>query len=98
MLRVIRVHEHVKQRPRFCQLSLLTRTTMTIGTMCITSMLLERSYRELRGTRKQRKRERKKVERKRAWKKGEWVLTESNGLFLYSLALQGWFIDKIMVP
>lgn len=30
--------------------------------------------------------------------KGEEVLTEGIGLFLYSLALQGWFIDKVMVP
>jgi len=46
-----------------------------------------------------RKRRRKEGSReKESTGKGEEVLTKGNGLFLYSLALQGWFIDKVMVP
>jgi len=42
--------------------------------------------------------EKREAGRKRATGKGEEVLTKGNGLFLYSLALQGWFIDKVMIP
>lgn len=63
MVRVIHALEHVKQRPCFCQLSLLT----TIGTMCITSMLLTKLSRIKRN--KKAKKERKEAEQKRARKK-----------------------------
>jgi len=53
---------------------------------------------ECKGERESEERKKDGDEGKESTGKGEWVLTECDGLFLYSLALQGWFIDKVMVP
>ncbi|KYN45441.1 hypothetical protein ALC56_00135 [Trachymyrmex septentrionalis] len=77
--------------------SLLTMTTTTtIGTMWIASMLLTKlsSAKGNEKTKKERKKERRRRGKKESTGKGEEVLTEGIGLFLYSLALQGWFIDR----
>ncbi|EGI69352.1 hypothetical protein G5I_01937 [Acromyrmex echinatior] len=74
--------------------SLLTMTTTTtIGTMCIASMLLTKLS-SAKGNEKTKKERKKGGGKKESTGKGEEVLTEGIGLFLYSLALQGWFIDK----
>ena len=98
MVRVMRALEHIKQRPRFCQVSLLTMTT-TIGTIC-KHAFNEAIECEGQWENEERKKKRKKEGggKKESTGKGEEVLTEGIGLFLYSLALQGWFIDKVMVP
>lgn len=94
----MRALEHVKQRPRFCQVSLLTMTTATtIGTICIASMFLTKLS-SAKGNEKKEERKKEGGWKKESTGKGEEVLTEGIGLFLYSLALQGWFIDKVMVP
>lgn len=68
-VRVMRALEHVKQRPRFCQISLLTMTTTTtIGTMCIASMFLTKLS-SAKGNEKMKKERKKETGRKRAQEK-----------------------------
>ena len=65
---VMRALEHIKQRPRFCQVFLLTMTTTTtIGTMCTASMLLTKlsSAKGNEKMKKERKKKRKKERRRR---------------------------------